>query len=266
MRRGLAKPAAKEHVQQVQPMLQSKSAKVTGPHEKLHRHEVRLKQDVQRDFRVSRFGKKGLNTDNFSIKYQPLPVKVPLTGDSITNNMFSEPLSAETQERHQSVKSHYQKQVKLHRWRKRFFIAAVVIIILIILGYLFYQLTPAIDVKVAAIHANISAQLPSYHPPDYAFKAPVRYGAGIVNIDYKSKTSNYSYIISQQATHWNSQLLRNDYISTLNEPYITVSSNNQTIYLYGVGQAAWINKGILYQISGNADLTQTEIVNIASSI
>jgi hypothetical protein len=47
---------------------------------------------------------------------------------------------------------------------------------------------------------------------------------------------------------------------------VTVTSNNQTIFLYGLGQAAWVNKGVLYQISGNADLTQMQIVNIASSI
>jgi len=267
MRHGLARPAVKERVKQVQPLLQPKAIKVVGPHEKLHRHEAILKQDVKRDFRVSHFGNKAAVTGNFSIKYQPLPVKAPLSGASIgiSNDTANTYLSAKTKDHHQSVKTHYQKQVKLHRWRQRFFIAIVIVIIFLILGYLFYQLTPAIDVKVAAIHAGIPAQLPSYHPLNYTFKAPVRFGEGIVNISYKSKTSNYSYVISQQATHWNSELLRNDYISTLNEPYITVSSNNQVIYLYGLGQAAWINKGILYQISGSADLTQAQIVNIASS-
>lgn len=267
MRHGLTKPAVKERVKQVQPLLQPTSSKAIGPHEKLHRHEVILKPDVKRDLRVSRFGNKAVATSNFSIKYQPLPVKSPLSGASIVANhdMTNIYLSAKDKDRHQPVKAHYQKQIKIHRWRRRLFITTVIFILLIILGYLFYQLTPAIDVKVAAIHAGIPAQLPSYHPVGYAFKAPVRFGAGIVNISYKSKTSKYSYVISQQATHWDSQLLRNNYISTLNEPYITVSSNNQVIYLYGLGQAAWIKKGILYQISGSADLTQAQIVNIASS-
>jgi hypothetical protein len=200
MRKGLAKPTAKEHVKQVQPILNQLSSKLTGPYEKLHRHEVRLKQDVQQDFRISHFGKKALTTDNFSIKYQPLPVKLPHDGVSVetidSDIAIKKTLPAETNEHRQSVKAHYKKQVKSHRFRRRFFIATVIIIVLIILGYLIYLLTPTIDVKVAAIHAGIPAQLPSYQPVDYVFKTPVRYGAGIVSIGY-----NRLYIFLKPTSH-----------------------------------------------------------------
>jgi hypothetical protein len=41
----------------------------------------------------------------------------------------------------------------------------------------------------------------------------------------------------------------------------------KTIYLYNNGaNAAWVNGGVLYQITGNANLSSDQIVSIADSL
>ena len=246
-----------------------RTSHLIGPHERLHRLELRHAQDIQRDYRVSRFGKKVPTTDNFSIKMQPIPVKVPIYGKGVgvgSDNETEKTSSRETNNHHRAVSSRYKKQRKVRRLHRRLIIIAIIAVILVILAYFIIQLVPAIDIKVADIHAGISAQLPGYHPADYAFNEPVKYSNGIVNISFKSKSTGQTYSVVQQATQWNSQVLHNDYVLTLNEPYTTVSCNNQTIYIYGTGQAAWVSKGILFQISGSADLSEAQILNIANSI
>ena len=269
MRSGLPKPAAKEHVAHVQTSLNHKTSHLIGPHERLHRLELGHAQDIQRDYRVSRFGKNAPTVDNFSLKMQLMPVKVPVYGKGVgvgSDNENEKPPATEIEKHHRAVSSRYKKQRKARRLHRRLTFIVIIAVLLVLLAYFIIQLVPAIDVKVASIHAGIPAQLPSYHPIDYAFNEPVKYSNGIVNINFKSKSSERTYSVVQQATQWNNQVLRNDYVSTLNEPYTTVSSNNQTIYLYGTGQAAWISKGILFQISGSADLPEAQILNIANSI
>jgi len=270
VRAGLSKPAPKERIKHIQASLSQSKSQLLGAREQLIRHELRHAHDVQRDYRITRFGKKELANHELNFKLQPLSVKLPLYSNGVGiggATAIDRPLAtAKTKQHRQAVSSHYNKHQKLHQLRRHFGLAVFLIIALFILGYFVVQLTPKIDVKVAAIHAGIAAQLPSYHPAGYVFSGPVKYGSGIVNIIFKSKSSGRSYSIVQQASHWNSQILQNNYVATLNESYMTVNSDNLTIYLYGLGQAVWVNKGILYQISGSADLPQSQILNIASSI
>ena len=270
MRTGLSKPAPKELIKHIQTSLGQSKSQLLGPREQLVRHELSHAHDVQRDYRITHFGKKELSAHEFNLKLQPLPVKLPLYANGVgigSATAIDQPLATDKTKQHrQAVSTHYTKQRKLHRLRRHFGFAVFLILLLFILGYFAVQFTPKIDVKVAAIHAGIAAQLPSYHPAGYVFSGPVKYGPGIVNIIFKSKSSGQSYNIVQQASHWNSQILHDDYMATLNENYITVNSDNQTIYLYGTGQAVWVNKGILYQISGSADLPQSQILDIVSSI
>ncbi len=269
MRKGLPKPTTKERVKHFQAALAQSTPKTISPHEQIHRHHARHALAVKRDYRISRFGRKEIAKANNDLKVQPMNVKLPLYGSGVAaaNDITLNPaLPAKSVEHRRAANNRYKKHHQLHRRRHRLFIVTIIFLILLVLAYIFYLLTPAIDVKVASIHAGIPAQLPNYHPTDYAFKAPVRYSAGIVNISYKSKNSSQTYSIVLQSSHWDSQILKTDYIATLNEPYSTVMENNRTIYVYGTGQAAWINNGVLYQISGNADLSQPQLLNIANSI
>jgi hypothetical protein len=46
-----------------------------------------------------------------------------------------------------------------------------------------------------------------------------------------------------------------------------VQKNGQTIYVYGNGaNAAWVNSGIRYDVTGNAQLSKDEIATIATSL
>lgn len=145
-------------------------------------------------------------------------------------------------------------------------ITTVSFALLLLAGYFTYINMPNLSVRVAAAQAGVNATYPSYHPDGYSLNGPVAYSQGQVAIKFASTTGPQSFTVSQSKSNWDSSALLDNYIkSKAGDNYITYDDHGLTIYTYG-SNAAWVNGGILYTITGDAPLSSDQIQNIATSM
>ncbi len=141
---------------------------------------------------------------------------------------------------------------------------AVVAAFLVITGFVGYLNLPQLQLRVASVQAGFGASMPSYAPTGYALQGGVKRTGGTVRLSFRSGSSQYT--ITQQSSNWNSQTLLDNTLA-LNGKHQTVEKNGQTIYVYDHStSASWVNGGVRYDITGNAELSTEDIVAIATSL
>ena len=166
--------------------------------------------------------------------------------------------------------NHSRKQVKhtlpVSKSRKVMRIATTAAALLLLAGYLTYLNMPALSTRIAAIQAGIDATYPTYTPSGYGLSEPVAYKNGMVAIKFAANAGPQQYSITEERSTWDSTAVRENYIQPqVGEKYVTTQTNGLTIYTYGQN-AAWVNGGILYTITGNAPLSSDQVQRIAISM
>lgn len=145
-------------------------------------------------------------------------------------------------------------------------VMAASLAIMVLGGYLTYLSLPGLSVRVAASQAGIAATFPDYHPDGYRFDGPVAYAPGQVAVKFRSNSNTSNYTVTQQKSTWDSQAVYDNVVAKVaDKDYVTNSQNGLTIYTFG-NKAAWVNKGILYTITGSAPLSNEQLLHIASSV
>ncbi|MEO5690723.1 MAG: DUF4367 domain-containing protein [Candidatus Saccharimonadales bacterium] len=137
--------------------------------------------------------------------------------------------------------------------------------VMILGGYLSYINMPNLSVRVAASQAGINAQYPGYTPSGYRFNGPVSYSNGQVLLSFAANGGNTKYQINQQKSGWDSQAVLDNYVVAKSDSYDVNDTQGLTVYTYG-NNAAWVNKGVLYTISGDAPLRTEQVLRIATSL
>lgn len=138
--------------------------------------------------------------------------------------------------------------------------------LLLLAGYFTYVNMPNLSVRVAAAQAGIDASYPEYHPVGYRLNGPVAYRNGEVSMNFASNTGPLAFSLSQSKSGWDSSALLEKYVNPRSDSkYATYSDAGLTVYTYGTN-AAWVNRGILYTIDGNANLSNEQIRRIATSM
>lgn len=140
------------------------------------------------------------------------------------------------------------------------------IIFIFIAGYFTYLNMPSLSVKIASAQAGISATYPEYRPDGYSLSGPITYTEGEVAINFHANTGNSKFAIKQSKSSWDSSAVKNKIDKDSKGQYITTEEKGLTIYTFGGGNAAWVNGGILYAISGDAPLSSDQIRRIATSL
>lgn len=75
-----------------------------------------------------------------------------------------------------------------------------------------------------------------------------------------------NYTLTQQDSDWDSSaVLENSVRPTVGDSYTTSTASGLTIYSYR-GTSVWVNKGVLYTITGNASLSSEQVQRIATSL
>ena len=131
-------------------------------------------------------------------------------------------------------------------------------------GYLTYLSMPNISIKMAAVQSGIDAKYPGYKPDGYALNGPIKFKSGEVTMRYAYADGSSAYTITQQKSNWNSSAVK-EFFSEKHKSPNTTMIDGLTIYSGGK-EAAWVNGGILYQISGDANLSSDQIQKIAASL
>lgn len=137
--------------------------------------------------------------------------------------------------------------------------------IMLLGGYLSYINMPNLLVRVAAAQAGVDASYPGYTPSGYRFDGPVAYQNGRVTLSFAANGGTHGYTITQQRSSWDSQSVLDNLVAAQAVPYDINASGGLTVYTYGQ-QAAWVNRGVLFTMSGDAPLRTEQVLKIANSL
>jgi hypothetical protein len=233
---------------------------------------------------VSRFGdmKSDFKSRNSAqhtdiMRQQPQPstprveaVTTPITQRStVTSMLLDKGLRAADSHSEVSV-----KKAKLHHRVGKIFglsargatISVSCLVVLVIGGLYMYQNIPDLSVRYASAKSGVRATLPNYQPSGFAVNSHIQYSPGELTIAYKANTGSRTYTVTQRNTSWNSDALK-DHLTTIGgiTPQ-TYPDNGRTIYLHDDNSADWVNSGVWYHITGNANLNTDQLIKIASSL
>jgi hypothetical protein len=152
---------------------------------------------------------------------------------------------------------------QLHRHLLSTVAASLAVVLLA--GFFAYQNQAAITLRFASAKAGFHATLPGYKPAGYA-TGKFHYSAGSVAVQYARSGTSRAYTVSQQVSSLDSQSLLENTIKPHASTYQTLQQGGRTIYIYGDGNAAWVDGGILYQITSQGNLSTSDILGIATSV
>ncbi|NCU37836.1 DUF4367 domain-containing protein [Candidatus Saccharibacteria bacterium] len=162
-------------------------------------------------------------------------------------------------------KQHTQK-TPLSNSRRKLSIASASLAIVLLGGYFTYLSMPQLSTRVAAAQAGINATYPNYQPTGYSLNGPVAYSDGNVTMKFAANAAPIGYTLTQSRSGWDSSAVLENYIyPTAGKAYNTTTINGLTIYTFD-NNAAWVNGGILYTVTGNATLSSNQIERIATSM
>jgi Domain of unknown function (DUF4367) len=187
---------------------------------------------------------------------RPAPIAQPRPGQS-HSDIFERAIAHAT--------SHQQPphQPRTRRRHRRLVnTLAIIGTFLVIGGFVGFLNLSNLQLRVASMQAGFQASRPGYTPTGYEMAGGIQRSGGTVSMSFRSGAS--SYTLTQQASEWTSQTLLDNTLA-LSGSHKTIQKNGQTIYVYDSG-AAWVNGGIRYDLSGNADLSTDELTAIATSL
>jgi len=144
-------------------------------------------------------------------------------------------------------------------------IFSISIVLLVLVGYFTYLNMPSISVRIASAQAGIEATFPEYQPGGYSIDGPVTYTNSEVTINFHANTGNSKFVIKQSRSSWDSSAVKLMVDKKSNNETSETKESGLTIYTYE-NNAAWVNGGILYEITGDAPLSGEQIRHIATSL
>lgn len=157
------------------------------------------------------------------------------------------------------------KSTKAQR-NRRLTIIGISLAVAAVLSLCLWIYLPKISVKIASTQAGITAALPSFTPDTYVLQMPVESHSEKVVMTYKNRRNSETFVLTQQKSEWDSEALRYDVRKNSSGQFLTTQDRGLTIFTYN-GNAAWVNKGILYTIkASDQTLSKDEIVKIASGL
>lgn len=157
------------------------------------------------------------------------------------------------------------KKQRSARHKKVTRLSAVIIAIIVILGVIVWINLPMLSVRFAASQTGVSAAIPHYTPEGFRLQLPVATKDNHVTITYASADSKTSFALEQSNSSWNSDAVRAMVEQDSKGRFLTSRDRGITVYTYD-GNAAWVNRGILYTIDGDAELSSDAIMRIANSL
>jgi hypothetical protein len=136
--------------------------------------------------------------------------------------------------------------------------------VLLIAGFVALQNQAKLTIRYASSKAGIHATLPATSPLGYS-PGKVSYSAGTVGVRYTNGSSGQGFTLSQTASNWNSQALRDSFVAVKDKRFQTLEAAGRTVYTYGDNNATWVNGGIWYNVTSDGSLTTDELLDLAKN-
>ncbi|HET8884131.1 MAG TPA: hypothetical protein VFM68_01530 [Candidatus Saccharimonadales bacterium] len=145
-------------------------------------------------------------------------------------------------------------------------IASASLALMMLAGYFTYLNMPNLSVRVAAAQAGFDATYPGYHPDGYRVDGPVAYNDGWVSMKFTANGGSQNFTVKQEKSGWDSSALLAKYVEPSSDGgYVPYNEQGLTVYVFD-NNAAWVNDGVRYTIEGNAPLSSSQILAIATSM
>ncbi len=165
----------------------------------------------------------------------------------------------------QGANSHKAKRLRRPKAKHRILrLGASALTVMLLVAFFGYQNMPAFALKRASSTIGFNASIPGYKPAGFRLNGPVTYGPGNVSLTFRSNSDSQSYQLTQQKTDMDEQALTQSVLQ--GQDYQKVSANGQPGYIYDGNNITWINGGVWYNLTGDASLSEKQLVNIASSL
>ena len=173
-------------------------------------------------------------------------------------------LDAMNREINSEKKSRRTKNHSKNRFARFMGMAVPSLAVLMMAGYFTYLNMPNLSIRMAAVQSGIDAKYPGYRPSGYALRGPVTFNNDEVSMNFAYADGGHNFTLTQAKSGWNSAALKNSF-SDDPANISTTTVDGLTIYSEG-NRASWVNGGILYTIDGEADLSNSQIERIATSL
>lgn len=268
IRTSVKKPDVKSNTKTVRPKFIAKTS---------HADAVRITkaQTTAKSPLITKFGKTSL-----SGTVHKTSANLPVVSPPSNFGNVSKAMTSELEKFEQSIKnatSHLEKfendMLKKVPFLKRvgfknqaLNLATMSLAVLLLGGFFAYQNSAYLSMKFAANKAGIAAKFPKYTPAGFGVSRNVHASDGKVTVSFRSHTDERNYILTEQASDWNSSSLLASYVSKrCDSCYQSWDNQDKTIYTYD-SNATWVDGGIWYTIEGNSNLTTDQLQNIANSL
>lgn len=164
-------------------------------------------------------------------------------------------------------KAHRVTKRKGHSTAKRFARSgSLALAVLLIAGFIAYQNTANITMRVASSKAGFHASMPGFKPSGFAV-GNFNYGAGYVAVNFHSNSDDRAFKLTQKVSNWDSTALLNEFVSNApGDSYQTLEASGRTIYTYGKNNATWVDHGVWFNVESNGSLSTSQLVNLATSM
>lgn len=221
----------------------------------LHAHAVKTSNDIAaREHPLVAKAKEQHQARQHHAQHAPKPSHV-IKEEAIQEALDKAPSKSEQREK--------RSRSKFSRFAS---VASATLALLLLGGYFTYLNMPSLSVRVAAAQAGVDASYPEYKPDGYRLSGPIAYTGGQVSMKFAANAGPHTYTIDQSKSSWDSSAVLDNYVmKKVGQNYLAYNERGLTIYTFG-GNAAWVNGGILYTISGDAPLSSDQIRRIATSM
>jgi hypothetical protein len=137
------------------------------------------------------------------------------------------------------------------------------ILFVVVSAFVLDMKSQALAINLSAYQAKVPAVVPTYIPQGYTLQNPIYHKSGQVIMLY-SNGVNAMALTESNSPIDSTDLLALD-VAPSGSPYTQVSANQQPVFVFSDGSAVWTVKGVLFQLTTNSPLPNSEVQSIATS-
>lgn len=139
------------------------------------------------------------------------------------------------------------------------------VLALALLGVYAWQSNYAtLALKLAGMRSGVETAAPGYLPSGWTMSRDIQSSTG--SVSFKVIKNSQELTVSQQKSGWDSQAVLEQYVLPRSSDYLALQAQGLTIYVYGAGEAAWVNHGTFYHLEGNHGLDQDQLIRVATGL
>lgn len=203
-----------------------------------------------------------------SVSLAPPPISIqstkPAKSIKKSTTMSSFLNAIEHAEAHQQPKL---KRSKQRNSRSVFANAAYFTIALtLIAGFFAYQNIPNISLRIASNNSGLEGKKPSQTPSGFSMNNKIAYSSGQITLFFKSNSDNRTFSLTQTASVWDSESLKQNFLTKNNKEFQAIDSNGKKLYFYDKNNVTWVDEGTWYNLESDTDLSRSQLHSLADSI